>query len=303
MGLLGAGRLGRTFSERFIEALLFLSAATSIIVTILIFYFLVRECLPAFLEIGVFQFLMGQKWHAAGNIFGVAPLIVNSLLVTVLALFINISIGIPLAIYLAELAGPRERSVLKPAIELLAGVPSIVYGLLGILILVSYLQDHFDMLSGRSMLAGSILLGIMFIPPITTICEDALRAVPKEFKEGSLALGATSWQTIRYVILPAAASGVTAAILLNVGRIVGETMAVLLVMGNIARIPNPFFDVFEQGATFPSVIAGEMGEVARGSLHYHALFAVGFVLLVMVTFLSLMADLVRARIQRKFGGY
>jgi phosphate ABC transporter permease protein PstC len=303
MGLLGAGRLGRKFSERFIEALLFLSAATSIIVTILIIYFLVRECLPAFLEIGVFQLLIGQKWHAAGNIFGMAPLIVNSLLVTVLALFINISIGIPLAIYLAELAGPRERSVLKPAIELLAGVPSIVYGLLGILILVSYLQDHFDMLSGRSMLAGSILLGIMFIPPITTICEDALRAVPKEFKEGSLALGATSWQTIRYVILPAAASGVTAAILLNVGRIVGETMAVLLVMGNIARIPNPFFDVFEQGATFPSVIAGEMGEVARGSLHYHALFAVGFVLLVMVTFLSLMADLVRARIQRKFGGY
>jgi phosphate ABC transporter permease protein PstC len=303
MGLLGAGRLGRTFSERIIEALLFLSAATSIIVTILIFYFLVRECLPAFLEIGVFQLLIGQKWHAAGNIFGMAPLIVNSLLVTVLALFINISIGLPLAIYLAELAGPRERSVLKPAIELLAGVPSIVYGLLGILILVSYLQDHFDMLSGRSMLAGSILLGIMFIPPITTICEDALRAVPKEFKEGSLALGATSWQTIRYVILPAAASGVTAAILLNVGRIVGETMAVLLVMGNIARIPNPFFDVFEQGATFPSVIAGEMGEVARGSLHYHALFAVGFVLLVMVTFLSLMADLVRARIQRKFGGY
>jgi phosphate ABC transporter permease protein PstC len=303
MGLLGAGRLGRTFSERFIEALLFLSAATSIIVTILIFYFLVRECLPAFLEIGVFQLLIGQKWHAAGNIFGMAPLIVNSLLVAVLALFINISIGLPLAIYLAELAGPRERSVLKPAIEILAGVPSIVYGLLGILILVSYLQDHFDMLSGRSMLAGSILLGIMFIPPITTICEDALRAVPKEFKEGSLALGATSWQTIRYVILPAAASGVTAAILLNVGRIVGETMAVLLVMGNIARIPNPFFDVFEQGATFPSVIAGEMGEVARGSLHYHALFAVGFVLLVMVTFLSLMADLVRARIQRKFGGY
>jgi phosphate ABC transporter permease protein PstC len=303
MGLLGTGRLGRKFSERFIEALLFLSAATSIIITILIFYFLVSECLPAFLEIGVFQLLIGQKWHAVGNIFGMAPLIVDSLLVTVLALFINISIGIPLAIYLAELAGPRERSVLKPAIELLAGVPSIVYGLLGILILVSYLQDHFDMLSGRSMLAGSILLGIMFIPPITTICEDALRAVPKEFKEGSLALGATSWQTIRYVILPAAASGITAAILLNVGRIVGETMAVLLVVGNIARIPSPFFDVFEQGATFPSVIAGEMGEVARGSLHYHVLFAVGFVLLFMVTFLSLMADLVRARIQRKFGGY
>lgn len=303
MGLLGTGRLGRRSRERFIEALLFSSAAASIIIITLIFYFLVREGLPAFLEVGVFQLLLGQKWHAAGSIFGMSPLIVDSFLVTVLALLINISIGLPLAIYLAELAGPRERSVLKPAIELLAGVPSIVYGLLGILILVSYLQDHFDMLSGRSILAGSILLGIMFIPPITTICEDALRAVPREFKEGSLALGATRWQTIRHVVLPAAASGITAAILLNVGRIVGETMAVLLVVGNIARIPSPFFDIFEQGATYPSVIAGEMGEVARGSLHYHVLFAVGFVLLVLVAFLSLLADLVRARIQRKFGGY
>jgi ABC-type phosphate transport system permease subunit len=159
------------------------------------------------------------------------------------------------------------------------------------------------MLTGRSILAGAILLGIMFIPYITTICEDALRAVPSEFKEGSLALGANQWQTIRYVAIPAASSGITAAILLNVGSIIGETMAVLLVVGNIARIPSPIYDIFDQGATFTSVIAGEMGEVARGSLHYHVLFAVGFILLIVVSILSIVADLARAKIRKKFGGY
>jgi ABC-type phosphate transport system permease subunit len=147
------------------------------------------------------------------------------------------------------------------------------------------------------------LLGIMFIPYLTTICEDALRAVPGEFKEGSLALGANRWQTIRHVTIPAASSGITAAVLLNIGSIIGETMAVLLVVGNVARIPSPIFDIFDQGATFTSVIAGEMGEVARGSLHYHVLFAVGFVLLIVVSILSIIADLARARIRKKFGGY
>ncbi|NPV62892.1 MAG: phosphate ABC transporter permease subunit PstC [Methanotrichaceae archaeon] len=293
----------RKYQERFIETVLFITAITSIVVMLLIFYFLIHESLRAFAEVGVYSLIAGSKWHPAGEIFGMLPLIVSSLLITLLALFINILIGIPLAIYLAELSGPRGKAILKPAIELLAGVPSIVYGFLGVLILVSYLQQNLDMLTGRSLLAGAILLGIMFIPSITTICEDSLRAVPKEFKEGSLALGATKWQTIRHVVIPAAFSGITVAIILNVGRIIGETMAALLVVGNVARIPSPIFDVFDQGATFTSVIAGEMGEVARGSLHYHALFAVGFVLLVLVSILSILADLVRARIQKKFGGY
>jgi phosphate ABC transporter permease protein PstC len=270
---------------------------------LLIFYFLINESLGAFIEVGEINLLTGDRWHSAGNIYGMAPLIVDSLLVTLLALLINISIGIPLAIYLSELASPRSRAILKPAIELMAGVPSIVYGFLGVIVLVSYLQNRLEMLTGRSMLAGSILLGIMFIPSITTIAEDALRAVPREFKEGSLALGANRWQTIRHVTIPAAASGIIVAVILNVGRIIGETMAVLLVVGNVARIPTPFFDVFDRGATFTSVIAGEMGEVARGSLHYHVLFAVGFVLLVLVSILSILADLVTARIQKKFGGY
>jgi phosphate ABC transporter permease protein PstC len=293
----------RRYREKSIEALLFLCAIASILVTILIFYFLIRESIKAFAELGFFNLLLGTKWHPAGDIYGMMPLIVTSLIITVLALFINIIIGVPLAIYLAELAGPRSKAILKPAIELLAGVPSIVYGFLGVIILVSFLQERLDMLTGRSILAGAILLGIMFIPYITTICEDALRAVPSEFKEGSFALGANHWQTIRYVVIPAASSGITAAILLNVGSIIGETMAVLLVVGNVARIPSPVYDVFDQGATFTSVIAGEMGEVARGSLHYHVLFAVGFILLIVVSILSIVADLTRAKIRKKFGGY
>jgi phosphate ABC transporter permease protein PstC len=293
----------RSYIERAIEGTFFFAAIASILIIILIFYFLIHESLLAFQEIGVIDLVLGPKWHSAGDLFGMRPLIVNAILVTLLALIINILIGFPLALYLSELAGPFSKAFLKPAIELLAGVPSIVYGFLGVLVLVTYLQNRFDMLTGRSILAGSILLGIMFIPSLTTICEDALRAVPREYKEGSLALGATRWQTIRHVTIPAASSGITAAILLNVGRIIGETMAVLLVVGNIPKIPTPFYDIFDRGATFTSVVAGEMGEVAHGSLHYHALFAVGFILLVIVSILSITADLIRARIQKKFGGY
>ncbi|MDD1737015.1 MAG: ABC transporter permease subunit, partial [Methanothrix sp.] len=186
----------RKYGEMFVEALLFMSAITSIFIMLLIFYFLIHESLPAFSSLGLFSLTFGMKWHPAGDIYGFLPLISASLTITLLALFINIVIGFPLAIYLAELAGPKSKAFLKPAIELLAGVPSIVYGFLGVIILVSYLQDSFDMLTGRSILAGSILLGVMFIPYLTTICEDALRAVPGEFKEGSLALGANRWQTL-----------------------------------------------------------------------------------------------------------
>lgn len=296
-------KVPRKYGEFFVEALLFMSAIASILIMLLIFYFLIHESLPAFSQLGIFSLLSGSKWHPSGDIYGFLPIIAASMIVTLLALVINIMIGFPLAIYLAEMAGPKSTALLKPAIELLAGVPSIVYGFLGVIILVSYLQESFNMLTGRSILAGSILLGVMFIPRLTTICEDALRAVPSEFKEGSLALGANRWQTLRNVTIPAASSGITAAVLLNIGSIIGETMAVLLVVGNVARLASPPYDIFDQGASFTSVIAGEMGEVARGSMHYHVLFAVGFVLLVVVTLFSLVADYARVRIRRKFGGY
>ncbi len=297
------GLIGRQVREWIIESSFFFAAIASILVMVVIFYYLIRESLAAFMEVGVFDLVFGMKWHSAGEIFGMTPIIVGSIMVTLLALLINILVGVPLAVYLSELAGTRSRSILKPAIELLAGVPSIVYGFLGVLILVAYLERSFNMLTGRSILAGSILLGIMFIPALTTICEDALRAVPREFKEGSLALGATQWQTVRHVTLPAASSGIIAAVVLNVGNIIGETMAALLVVGNVARLPSPIFDIFDPSAIFTSVIAGEMGEVPHASIHYHALFAVGFVLLAIVTVLNISADLVRAAIQRRFGGY
>jgi len=297
------GLIGRQVREWIIESSFFFAAIASILVMVVIFYYLIRESLAAFMEVGVFDLVFGMKWHSAGEIFGMTPIIVGSIMVTLLALLINILVGVPLAVYLSELAGTRSRSILKPAIELLAGVPSIVYGFLGVLILVAYLERSFNMLTGRSILAGSILLGIMFIPALTTICEDALRAVPREFKEVSLALGATQWQTVRHVTLPAASSGIIAAVVLNVGNILGETMAALLVVGNVARLPSPVFDIFDPSAIFTSVIAGEMGEVPHASLHYHALFAVGFVLLAIVTVLNISADLVRAAIQRRFGGY
>ena len=295
--------LRRRYAERFVESVLFISALTSIIIMVMIFYFLFQEGVYAFAKVGIINLIMGQTWHPPSDTYGMMPLIINSILITSMALIINICIGFPLAVYLSELAGPREKDFLKPAIELLAGVPSIVYGFLGVIILVKYLQESFDMLTGRSLLAGSILLGIMFIPSMTTICEDALRAVPSEFKEGSMALGANKWQTIRHVTIPAASSGITAAVLLNVGQIMGETMAVLLVVGNVPRIPTPFFNIFDTGATFTSVIAGEMGEVARGSLHFQALFAVGLILLLVVTILNVVADQIRTRIRKKFGGY
>ncbi|HNT72844.1 MAG TPA: phosphate ABC transporter permease subunit PstC [Methanothrix sp.] len=297
------GLIGRQVREWIIESSFFFAAIASILVMVVIFYYLIRESLAAFMEVGVFDLVFGMKWHSAGEIFGMTPIIVGSIMVTLLALLINILVGVPLAVYLSELAGTRSRSILKPAIELLAGVPSIVYGFLGVLILVAYLERSFNMLTGRSILAGSILLGIMFIPALTTICEDALRAVPREFKEGSLALGATQWQTVRHVTLPAASSGIIAAVVLNVGNIIGETMAALLVVGNVARLPSPVFDIFDPSAIFTSVIAGEMGEVPHASLHYHALFAVGFVLLAIVTVLNISADLIRTAIQRRFGGY
>ncbi|HQE87535.1 MAG TPA: ABC transporter permease subunit, partial [Methanothrix sp.] len=174
--------MSRKYGEAFVQSLLFISAMASILIMLLIFYFLIHESLPALRDLGILSLLFGTKWHPSGSIYGLLPLITASLTITLLALFINIIIGFPLAIYLAELAGPRSKAALKPAIELLAGVPSIVYGFLGVIILVSYLQDSFDMLTGRSILAGSILLGVMFIPYLTTICEDALRAVPGEFK-------------------------------------------------------------------------------------------------------------------------
>ncbi|VUT26242.1 MAG: phosphate transporter permease subunit PstC [Candidatus Methanolliviera sp. GoM_oil] len=291
----------KNIKEKLIEDLLFIAAISSIVVILFIFIFLMKEGAFAFLENGVFNFIFGTKWRMETGTYGMAPLIIGSLLVTIGAVGFATILGIPSAIFLSELAPPRMGNILKPTVELLNSIPSIVYGFIGVVLLLTSLRDTFDMIDGHSFLAGSILLGVMALPTIITISDDAITSVPKDLREGSLALGATRWQTIRRVVLPSAISGIMASILLAIGRVLGETMAIMLVVGCVARVPSPFFNFFQSGDTMTARIASEMGEAARGSLQYHSLFGIGVLLLIIVTVLNVIADLIRVRIQKKVG--
>ncbi|RZN71741.1 MAG: phosphate ABC transporter permease subunit PstC [Candidatus Methanolliviera hydrocarbonicum] len=291
----------KNIKEKLIEDLLFIAAISSIIVVLFIFIFLMKEGAFAFLENGVFNFIFGTKWRMETGTYGIAPLIIGSSLVTIGAVGFAIVFGIPSAIFLSELAPPRIGNILKPTVELLNSIPSIVYGFIGVVLLLTSLRNTFDMIDGHSFLAGSILLGVMALPTIITISDDAITAVPKDLREGSMALGATRWQTIRRVVLPSAISGIMASILLAVGRVLGETMAIMLIVGCVARVPSPFFNFFQSGDTMTARIASEMGEAARGSLQYHSLFGIGVLLLIIVTVLNVIADIIRVRIQKKVG--
>ena len=291
----------KNIKEKLIEDLLFIAAISSIIIVLFIFIFLMKEGAFAFLENGVFNFIFGTKWRMETGTYGIAPLIIGSSLVTIGAVGFAIVFGIPSAIFLSELAPPRIGNILKPTVELLNSIPSIVYGFIGVVLLLTSLRNTFDMIDGHSFLAGSILLGVMALPTIITISDDAITAVPKDLREGSMALGATRWQTIRRVVLPSAISGIMASILLAIGRVLGETMAIMLVVGCVARVPSPFFNFFQSGDTMTARIASEMGEAARGSLQYHSLFGIGVLLLIIVTVLNVIADIIRVRIQKKVG--
>ncbi|MGV8108548.1 phosphate ABC transporter permease PstA [Methanospirillum sp.] len=281
------------------HTLWFVCAISSIIGIFFILIFLLYDAVPAFLDIGLIPFLTGERWDPASVIpkYGLVPLIVGTLLVTLGAMIFAVPFGIACAIYIAELASPRMRRILKPAIELLAGIPSVVYGFFGLVILVKFLQDILSVPSGESVLAGSILLGIMSLPTIISVSEDAISSVPRYLKEGSLALGATHWQTISHVIIPAALSGITAAIILGIGRAVGETMAVIMVTGNAAIIPEPIWNILSPVRTLTGTLGIEMGEVAVGSLHYNALFGVAVVLLLITLIINLSALMVMKRIK------
>lgn len=257
-----------------------------------ILLYLIWDGLPLFNQYGIWPFLTGDTWNPTFDppVFGILPLIVGTLLVTTGAMVVAVPLSIATAIYLSELAPRRVQVLVKPAVELLAGIPSVVYGFFGLVVLVEWLRVTFDAPSGESMLAGSILLGIMALPTIISVSEDAISSVPREFREGSLALGATRWQTIRQVVVPAAFSGITAAIILGMGRAIGETMAVLMVTGNAAIIPSPITNVLSPVRTLTGTLGIEMGEVAIGSVHYHAIFAVASVLLVITLIVNLGAS-------------
>nr|WP_143709616.1 phosphate ABC transporter permease PstA [Methanospirillum hungatei] len=277
----------------------FICAISSIIGIFFILIFLLYDAAPAFLDIGLIPFLTGERWDPTSIMpkYGLVPLIVGTLLVTMGAMVFAVPFGIACAIFIAELASPRMRNILKPAVELLAGIPSVVYGFFGLAILVKFLQDLLSVPSGESVLAGSILLGIMSLPTIISVSEDAISSVPRYLKEGSLALGATHWQTISQVIVPAALSGITAAVILGIGRAVGETMAVIMVTGNAAIIPSPIWNILSPVRTLTGTLGIEMGEVAVGSLHYHALFGVAVILLLITLIINLTALTVMKRLK------
>ncbi|MGD0079355.1 MAG: phosphate ABC transporter permease PstA [Methanoregula sp.] len=286
----GSARSSR-LRERSIKTLFFFTAFFAVIVIGFIILFLVRDAYPILEQVSLPDFLLGLSWEPTATVplFGILPLIVGTLLVTIGAMVFAIPLSLGCAIYISELASPRMKAILKPAIELLAGIPSVVYGFFGLVVLTNFIRIVFNLPTGNTWLAASLLLGIMALPTIVSVSEDAISSVPHEFREGSLAIGATRWQTISRVTVPAALSGIAAAIILGIGRAVGETMAVLMVAGNTAIIPNPIWNIFSTVETLTGALGIEMGEVSIGSDHYHALFAVAVVLLFITLVINLSA--------------
>jgi phosphate transport system permease protein len=277
------------WKEKAIKVMLLGAASTSILIVIGIFGFLGKEAGSFVIEPG-FQELLSSRWMPVSfqkESFGILPLMTGSLLITVLAILLIIPFGIGVSVYISELATAIEREILKPFIELLAGIPSVVIGFLGLVVLVPLIKTCFRLSTGLTALAGAILLALMAIPTVISISEDAIRSVPVSYKEASLALGASKMQTIWKVTVPAALPGIIAAIMLGTGRVIGETMAVMMVTGNAAIITAWPFDSVR---TMTATIAAEMGEVAFGSVHYKALFCVGIILLLATFGLNMVAQ-------------
>jgi phosphate transport system permease protein len=243
----------------------------------LIFLFLLKEGLPALVEVPLGN-LLSTRWYPIEDYFGILPLLTGSLVVTLGAGLIAVPLGLGSAIFIAEIAPRWLREILKPLVELLGGLPSVVLGFLGILVLSPNLRTLLNLPTGLTALAGSLLLGAIAIPTIVSIAEDALDSVPQSYREGALAVGATRWQTIWRVTLPAARSGVLTAVMLGIGRALGETMAVMMVTGNAPVMATRWNSLFMPARTMTATIAAEMGEVANASTHYHVLFLIGLVL-------------------------
>ena len=264
--------------EFLLTQLVRLSGYSAILFVILIFLFLLREGIPTLFEVPLKDIFSTRWYPIEGNYFGILPLITGSIVVTVGAMLIAVPFGIGTAVFMSEIAPRWLREVLKPLVELLGGLPSVVLGFLGILILAPFLRSFLDLPTGLTALAGALLLGGIAVPTIVSISEDALDAVPYHYREAAWAMGATRWQTIWRVTLPAAQSGVLTAIMLGIGRTIGETMAVMMVTGNAPVMALSLSSIFHPVRTMTATIAAEMGEVANGSTHYHVLFFIGLVL-------------------------
>jgi phosphate transport system permease protein len=279
----------KRFKEFVIEKTILLNGFACILFVILIFFFLAKDGLTLFRTITIQDFLFGQLWNplAEPPQFGILPLFLGSLIVTLGATIISVPLGMACAIFIGEIAPRWMRETLKAGVELLAAIPSIVIGFIGMTMLGPIVKNLFHLPTGLTALSGSIALAFMAVPTIVSIMEDAISSVPRTYKEGSLALGATHWQTIYRVIIPAASSGIVAAVMLGIGRVIGETMAVMMLTGNASVMPRT---ILEPVRTMTATIAAEMGETVRGSEHYFALFALGLVLFVITFAINLVAD-------------
>ena len=284
-------------SERIVRAGLFLAAISASLFLLFIVLFLIKESLPFISGGDLLGFFTGTKWAPAQNIYGAGIFIIDTVLTTLGALAIALPLGLACAIFLAEVAPRKVADALRPAIELLAGIPSIVYGLFALVVIVGLVQSDAgkllgvkDVTTGRGILATSVILGIIVLPIVISISQDAITAVPRSYREASYGMGATRWQTIRSAVLPAAMPGIIAGAILGIGRAFGETMAVVLVLGNVGIIPTALVGSHSTGESMTSAIILEMGYASVGSMHYAALFMLGLVLFVMAFGLSYLSE-------------
>jgi phosphate transport system permease protein len=291
----------RRWGERLIEAAIKSTGIATIVFVLLIFVFLLKDSLPLFGYTKQAASLLGTRWLPTSEPeqFGLIPLLLGSLYVTVGAMVISVLLGLACAIFIAELAPQWLRELLKPLVELLAAIPSVVFGALGVLLLGPWFAKTLDLPVGQFAALGSLLLAFMAIPTIVSVSEDALHAVPMALRAGSLALGATHWQSITRVVLPTARSGLIAAGLLGLGRAIGETMTVLMVTGNAAVIPQGLKGFILPVRTMTATIAAEMGETAHNSTHYFALFFIGLLLFLITLVVNVVAELVVHRMGRE----
>ena len=265
--------------EKLITNTIRVAGSSSVVFILLIFFFLMREGLPALGEVS-FKDLLSTRWYPIEGLFGILPLLSGSLIVTVFSILIALPLGVGTAIYLGEIAPRRVNEILKPTIEILAGIPSVVLGFIGILVLSPFMRQTFNLPTGLTAFTGAFLLALISIPTIVSIAEDALYAVPDTYRDAAYALGASKWQVIWGVVLPAARTGILMAVMLGVGRSLGETMAVMMVTGNAPTMFTGLNSFISPIRTMTATIASEMGEVASGSTHYHVLFFIGIILFV-----------------------
>jgi phosphate transport system permease protein len=280
-----------TFLEFVIERIVQVTGISAVILVILIFFFLIREGLPAFFDVNLAS-LFSKRWYPIENYFGLMPLILGSLIITFGAALIALPLGLATAIFIAEIAPSWARDILKPFIEVLAGIPSVVIGFIGMLVFAPFIRVATGIPTGLTAFTGILLLAWMALPTIVSVAEDVLDTVPKTLRDAGLALGMTQWQVIWRIVLPAGRTGILMALMLGVGRAIGETMTVMMVTGNAARVPSSILDIFKPIRTMTATIAAEMGEVAHGSTHYHVLFAVGLTLFVITFLVNLLAAMV-----------